>query len=108
MSGAPVFPIAATIAGVPVVTIPTTDYAALLDCRRRLAEAAARKRAFNEPSKSPIDRDPEVAAYLADRFGVEPVEVIRAGCLSQFGPKRTPSKSAVYRYWARLRGGLPT
>lgn len=34
----PSFPIAATIAGVEVVTIPLTDYVLLRDCQRRAAE----------------------------------------------------------------------
>jgi hypothetical protein len=40
---------------------------------------------------------------LASRFGVATVAVIREECKALFGPARTPSKSAIYRYWERLR-----
>jgi hypothetical protein len=85
------------------VTILLADYTALLDCRRRLAEHEARLRVFNDVSRSPIVRDLEVAAYLASRFGLAPVNLILQECCALFGVKRTPSKSAAYRYWVRLR-----
>ena len=91
------------VAGVELVTIPATEYAALLDCRRQLAECEARQRAFKVSSNSPIERDAAVAAFLAGRFGQATGTVIRAECLALFGPDRTPSRSAIYRYWGRLR-----
>jgi hypothetical protein len=105
---APVFPIAATIAGVAVVTIPASDYAEVLDCRQKVAESIVRDRAFKWVSKSPIERDPEVAMYLASRFGLATVIDIRRECLHRFGAARTPTRSSIFRYWGRLRGDLPT
>lgn len=92
------------LGGVEVVTIPAADYADLLDCRRRLAELSASRRAFERPSKSPIERDAEVATFLASRFGAATVKTIRAECAAKFGADRTPPRSSIYRYWARLRG----
>lgn len=92
------------ISGVAVITIPVTEYAALLNCRRKLAESDARQRAFNVVSKSPIERDPEVAAFIASRFGLATVPDIREECRALFGATRTPTQSSTYRYWARLRG----
>lgn len=88
---------------VAIITISASEYAALLDCRRQLAETQAKERAFKTPSKSPIERDPAVAAFLSSRFGLATVVVIREECRALFGPDRTPSKSSVFRYWARLR-----
>ena len=92
-----------TVAGVAVVTIPATEYAALLDCRRKLAERGARERAFKTASRSPIERDQEVAAFLASRFGLTTVTTILEECRALFGRARTPTPSSAYRYWSRLR-----
>ena len=95
----------ATIAGVEVVTIPATDYAALLDCRRQLSELQIRSRNFMNPERgrSPIERDAAVAAFLSDRLGTMTMVKALAECEAEFGPDRTPSHSAVHRYWQRLR-----
>ena len=61
------FPIAATIAGVPVVTIPAADYAELLAYRRQLAESQVRQRGFKLASTGRIERDPEVARLIGIR-----------------------------------------
>jgi hypothetical protein len=93
----------ATIAGVEVVTIPVADYAELLDCRRRLAESEVGRRAFMQPLRSRIEGDPEVATFLAGRFGlIDVIEALRQ-CGARFGAARTPSRSAAFRYRDRLR-----
>src|SRR5690606_21558499 len=51
----------AEIDGVAVVTIPIAEYGRLLDCKRKLAESKVAQRAFERVSKSPIERDTEVA-----------------------------------------------
>ena len=91
--------------GNDLVTIPVAEYRSLLDCRRKLAESEARERAFKTASRSPIERDPEVAAFLASRFGLATVKLIREECVALFGPARAPHRSAIYRYWFRLRYG---
>lgn len=96
-------PAARTISGVEVVTIPLAEYADLLDCRRRLAELTVARAAFERPPASPIERDPELATFLAERLGRATGEAILVECRSRFGPARTPSRSALDRYWRRLR-----
>lgn len=90
------------------VCIPVAEYAALLDDRLKLAEILARLRAFKLASKSSIGRDPELATFFGTRLGMAAVKTIRAECVVRFGHARTPSKSAVYSYWKRLRLQMPT
>jgi hypothetical protein len=104
MTGAPDFPLAATIAGVEVVTIPLSDYRDLLDCRRQLAELRVRADPKMRTARSPLDCDPELAAFLAERFGRMPVDRALDQCRARFGQARTPSRSAAFRFWDRLRG----
>lgn len=93
----------ATISGIEVVTIPLADYAALLACKARLAELDANLLQLSAPRKGIIDRNPEVAVFLATRFGTLPVSVVLKQCRRTFGAARTPSRSAAYRYWQRIR-----
>ena len=104
MTGAPEFPLAATIAGVEVVTIPISDYRDLLDCRRQLGTLRVRADPANHTARSPLDCDPEIAAFLIERFGRMPVRQALSECRSRFGQERTPSRSAGYRLWDRARG----
>lgn len=85
------------------VTIPFAEYRDLLDCRRQLAEAGIRESIFFHPPHSPIERDPEVAFFIANRLGSWTIKQIRDQCSKAFGPTRTQSRSAVSRYWVRLR-----
>ena len=96
-------PIYATLAGVELVTIPVTEYADLLDCRRRLAELTLVQEGLKGRSRSPIEDDPEVAVFLAERIGRIGIPAIRAECIGAFGAERTPSRSAIYRYQGRAR-----
>jgi hypothetical protein len=91
------------VAGVPLVTIPLSDYASLLDCKRQLAERAISHDQVMSPARSVIERNPEVAVFLAQNFGLKSMETILRLCRRQFGKDRTPSRSAAYRYWERLR-----
>lgn len=97
----PPFPIAATVADVAVVTIPLTEYADLLKCRR-VANTNALA-AFALPPRSRIEADPEIASLLRERLGKIAVSSIIAECLERFGARRTPSRTAVYDFWQRLR-----
>ena len=85
-----------------VVTIRAKEYAELLDCRRRLAELNALRRPFERFPQSPIERDSEVAAFIADGLGTCTLHDLRTAVLARFGAARTPSKSAIHRYWQRL------
>lgn len=91
------------ISGVEVVTIPLQDYADLLDSKRQLAERAIRDRRVMSPRRSKIERNPEVAIFLADKFGSMSVKDALRLCLRKFGKAATPSPSAAYRYWDRIR-----
>lgn len=97
------FPLTAVIFGVEVVTIPAVHYAELLRCQTLLAERNINHKQFSKPVRSPIERDSEVAIFFAMRLGTSPVSAIIESCRREFGSKRTPSKSAVHRYWERVR-----
>jgi len=101
----PAFPLAATIAGVEVVTIPLSDYREMLDARHRLAELRVRDDPRFRVAHSPIDRDSEIATFLAEQFGRVPVVQALDECRARFGSVRTPSRSAAYRFWTRMRRG---
>lgn len=90
---------------VELVTIPALEYENLLDCRRRLDEISERLAALAKAPRSPMERDEQVATFISEQLGKMHVDNLLTACLEQFGWKRTPSKSAVYRYWKRLREG---
>ncbi|ABD87118.1 hypothetical protein [Rhodopseudomonas palustris] len=95
-----------TLAGVELVTIPVTEYAELLDCRRRLAELRAVQTRFERRCRSPIEHDSEVASFIADRLDRMTFADIRAECVARFGAARTPSRTAIHLYSVRVRGRL--
>ena len=99
----PLQPIFATISGIAVVTIPADDYARLLDQSRQLAEWHVNNQQLIKPSRSSINRDPEVAIFLANGFGLKPVASLLKECKKRFGTARTPSLKAAYRYWESIR-----
>ena len=92
-----------TISGVEVVTIPLAHYAALLDCQRRMLTGAITPQRLNADLRCRIDRDPEVASFLADCLGRMLLKEAVAACRDRFGPERSPPQSTIQRYWARLR-----
>ena len=84
------------------VILSADEYAALLNDSEQLSALLQGVGAIDYP-RSPIDRDPEIAAFLAARFGKQPVGEILEDCLKAFGWARTPSRSAAYRFVWRLR-----
>lgn len=96
------FPFHATIAGVAVVTIPVSDYAALLESKVRLAELGD-DGPYHPLSRSPLENDVEVKAFFVERVGKATMVDLLRDCRLRFGQVRTPSKAAAYRFWARLR-----
>lgn len=90
---------------VPVVTIPSVEYAALLEAKRRIDIIDARERRYPVPPRSPIQADAEIAVFFKERFGTDRMENIVSECARQFGKARTPSRTAAYAYWKRLREG---
>lgn len=99
----PSFPLVATISGVPVVTIPLDDYRALLMCHDRLAAVRRQAIPFGASSRSPIETDSVISTFFIERFGTMRMEKIVDECRRSFGKKRTPSRTAAYAYWKRLR-----
>lgn len=95
-------PLVATISGVEVVTIPLKDYARLLDCERRLTEARVSRTAHLANARCRIDRDPEVATFLAENLGRMLVKDSYSACVERFGAERAPSRATIARYWDRL------
>lgn len=86
-----------------LVTIHADEYSHLLDCKKRLADAASRLEPFAKRPRSPIERNEEVAEFIRMRIGTTDMRVILAECVERFGWKQTPSQSAAYRYRERLR-----
>lgn len=91
---------------IPVVTIPSAEYAALLEAKKRIDAIDARERRYPVPPRSPIQVDAEVAAFFRERFGKMRMEAIITDCASLFGKRRTPSRTAAYAFWKRLREGI--
>lgn len=92
-----------SLSGVDLVTIPVDEYAHFLEYKKRLSEASLGLQAFAKASRSPIERDPEVATFLTERLGKMHVDKMLSECLERYGWKRTPSRSALYAFWKRLR-----
>lgn len=89
------------------VRIPKTEHQALLACHERLKALESGVPIPPSPGYggvSPIDRDPELSAFIRERFGRYFLADIAACCRDQFGTRRAPSKSAIHRFWMRLNG----
>lgn len=54
-------------------------------------------------SRSAIDSDVELSIFIRPLLGHETLDRIVESCREHFGPDRTPSKSAIHRFWMRLR-----
>jgi hypothetical protein len=98
----PVEPVRRTVSGVELVTIPVSHYAELLECQRKLAEAGIQRWHLVADPRSRIERDPEVATFLAECLGTRMLKDAYTLCRERFGPARTPGRSTIQRYWARL------
>lgn len=90
--------------GSAMVTIPASEYAALLECRKRELAREARKpaRRWDVPPSSPLARDAEVIAFFSERTGSDVLALLKE-CRERFGAARTPSRTAVYYLRKRLR-----
>lgn len=92
-----------SISGVELVTLPLFHYKDLLEAQRRLEEIQASAIQLHTPQRGLLNRNPEVAVYLAQNFGLVPIPTLLRRCKRLFGAARTPSASAAYRYWERIR-----
>lgn len=97
--------IISTFAGVKFITVPLAHYLGLVAVGGgakaeagpvSMAQLAAR-------AGSPIYLDPEVADFLYAEIGHMTLEQAREACAARFGANRTPSRSAINRYWQRVR-----
>lgn len=86
------------------VRIPKIEYDSLLGDRERLKRVRFALGILPSPGSghvSKIDRDEELAAFILECFQRYKLIDIALLCREKFGPKRAPSKSAIYRFWAR-------
>lgn len=97
----------AHILGVPVVTIPLADYAELLDYRRQFELAVKNGLLDDEGYATLFARDPEVAVFVATRFGLLTAREMIADIYEVFGEDRTPLQISIVRFWTRMRQFLP-
>lgn len=58
-------------------------------------------------TRSPIDRDPALSAFILECSKTMVVREIRLACIEKFGAVRSPSKSAIYRFQQRAFGTIP-
>lgn len=113
-------PVYATIAGVALVTIPAAHYAELLakaagfsadasDTRPlRLSDVRSLRPATRGRVRLPstIERDPEVASFLRERFAAaDTLAMAHASCVERFGAERSPSTSRIAQFRVRVREG---
>lgn len=104
-------PMYATIAGVPVVTIPLEHYAELLRYWQESGTKPSDLRGRNRPEPprpSTLEQDdPEVAAFLREQFaaGIS-IESAERAVRREFGPDRVPSYQRCRSFWHKVRGGV--
>ena len=82
------------------VTLSAADYSELAR-KAKLYEARERTQAFRM-ERSAIARDRELAEFVRVCSKTMVVREIVAACVAKFGPKRAPSRSAVYRFQERF------
>ncbi|WP_430913746.1 hypothetical protein [Methylobacterium sp. sgz302541] len=91
-----------------VVVMHLNEYRELLTAAssrvREAANAGRVKRRADQRGHSTIDRDPEVAAFLRERFPRrETISVLYAACVERFGPERAPSAGRIQTLRGRWR-----
>lgn len=84
------------------VTIPADEYEALVQLRRNQEFGVVRLAKLTPRSR--LSRDPEVAAFILASADTMIIRELHATCQAQFGPARTPSKTAIHRFVQRHRG----
>ena len=91
----------ATLNGVPVAMVPLELYRRLVSAAFAGTAPAAAPRQPVRPARNPvrtstIDRDPEVAAFLRERFEQhQTIDALREACIARFGHARTPSRTRI-------------
>lgn len=83
-------------------------------CERRFGERRAWSRSKiadfwssahppRKGSSSRIDLDTELRDFIEDRLGRFSITALESACRERFGAERSPSWSAIQRYWKRTR-----
>lgn len=93
------------------VQISCAEYKTLLEAQRKLVAISQIVGLPANPGSgqvSPINRDPEVLDFIRSGLGKSNLTDLVRQCRERFGEERTPSKSAVHRFWQRLNGIKPT
>ncbi|MCL7998263.1 hypothetical protein M8994_08425 [Brucella sp. 21LCYQ03] len=92
-----------TIKNIQFALVPVNQYVELLETKRLWDMRGAGNPNLTRRRRSPIDRNPALAAFLTERLNVAELGEAREECMAAFGPEITPSLSAIQRYWHRLR-----
>lgn len=71
---------------------------------RALSDIAARAELFSHGRRPKFWSDTEVVTFLTERHRTDTLEQVLKACRETFGDARTPSRSALQRYWGRLDG----
>ena len=106
------FPLRGSLCGIDIVIIPSSEYVRLggsetLSYDHHPVDASIAKlvdkiRPFGG-WKSDIDKDREVALFVADAALSMSLSQAQSACIDRFGVERSPSRSGIARYWRRLR-----
>lgn len=95
-------PLFVSVQGRELVIVSREEFIRLSRAALRLPIAEARVAALSRgPSRRPstVERDPEVAAFLRERFALaDTIEAAHRACSARFGAKRTPSLGRVGRF----------
>lgn len=92
-----------TINKLEFALVPVAQYIELLEYKRLWEAHGIRKIHIERRPRSPIDQNPELASFLAGRVNKMALADALAECQAEFGVEHTPSRSALQRYWSRLR-----
>ena len=106
------FPIRGSLDGIDIVIIPSAEYVRLGGSESlaydhhpvdaSIAKLVDKIRPFGG-WKSDIDKDREVALFVADAALSMSLSQAQSACVARFGAQRSPSRSGIARYWKRLR-----
>lgn len=99
------------VSGVDFISIPLSHYLNLMErtvegCRTSSVTGPVSMAQLAAHAGSPIYLDHEVADFLYAEVGRLTIDQARTACRERFGDSRTPSRSAINRYWLRVRQGL--
>ena len=100
-------PALSTVDGVEFVTVPRTFFRELV---QRKGPGAGKgsgvgisTERLNATMRRRVDHDEEVRAFITECLGRMTAPQAVTACQERFGAERTPSKSAVDRFWRHVR-----